>query len=328
MKENWNYEKNKKKLPRTFYSTFFPFLVFLSAHDSNNIFVDDAQLQCTLCHRPLVVGFHMFTFLWQCEHHKCNICFVDTKFHAYPYRNLLVFFVQYFVIVHDVHIHTHVACGCYFSDFVSILFKHKSFITHFLLWSSWFSIRCKKCWTPILLTSNKMQLKNAYSLFSKLQMYHNHFRFVTYVVQHSWDDLKTIHSIYLDFVPEVFNKQIKILKTTTTLRVHHEVDRNSTTVQFFQPLLNISGSFVDKLLNTGNFFDRNIGFWRCFCCSEIISIKFVFNRFILELKFDSQTMRIKAKAPEKMEFDAIQTEMIYQFEATSPLLFSPKIWWK
>lgn len=180
----------------------------------------------------------------------------------------------------------------------------------------------------ILLTSNKMQLKNAYSLFSKLQMYHNHFRFVTYVVQHSWDDLKTIHSIYLDFVPEVFNKQIKILKTTTTLRVHHEVDRNSTTVQFFQPLLNISGSFVDKLLNTGNFFDRNIGFWRCFCCNEIISIKFVFNRFILELKFDSQTMRIKAKAPEKMEFDAIQTEMIYQFEATSPLLFSPKIWWK
>lgn len=126
-------------------------------------------------------------------------------------------------------------------------------------------------------------------------------------------------------MPEVFNKQIKILKTTTTLRVHHEVDRNSTTVQFFQPLLNISGFSVDKLLNTGNFFDRNIGFWKCFCCSEIISIKFVFNRFILELKFDSQTMRIRARTPEKMEFDAIQTEMIYQFEATSPLLFSPKI---
>lgn len=46
------------------------------------------------------------------------------------------------------HTHTPVACGCHFSDFVSILFKHKSFITHFLLWRSCISIRCKKYWTP------------------------------------------------------------------------------------------------------------------------------------------------------------------------------------
>lgn len=183
----------------------------------------------------------MFTFLWQCEHHKCNICSVDTKFHAYPHRNLLVFFVRYFVIMHDVYTHIHIACGCYFSDFVSILFKHKSFITQFLLCSSWFSIRCKKCCTvlPCAITIRALQSSTHRTkciwkcLHSVLQIHHNHFRFVTYVLQHSWDNLKTIHSIYLDFVPEVFNKQIKIRKNSTTLRVRHDIDRSNRSVQVF-----------------------------------------------------------------------------------------------
>lgn len=59
---------------------------------------------------------------------------------------------------------------------------------------------------------NKMHLK--YSLFASFVVYHNHFRFVTYVLLHSRDNLKTILSIFSGSVPKVFNKQIKILKKT------------------------------------------------------------------------------------------------------------------
>lgn len=114
------------------FSMFFPFFVLLSVLHSNYCFWDDIHCTVHTCLRPLVVYFRMFT------HFSGNVHITNAIYVSSTQSFMLILTVTYFFsslshplfVRHFVIMYEYVACGCYFSDFVSILFKHKSFITH------------------------------------------------------------------------------------------------------------------------------------------------------------------------------------------------------